>query len=124
MAETDIRDILFALREDTEKALRAAEEKYLGAVACGLWILKPDYLEDSKKAGKWLNEEDYEWTETDKKSRIDGSSIRKWREKGGKAFADSKYISYLSFHLELFLLVILYQVVRNGKELSNHLVEW
>ena len=74
--------------------------------------------------GKWLNEEDYEWTETDKKSRIDGSSIRKWREKGGKAFADSKYISYLSFHLELFLLVILYQVVRNGKELSNHLVEW
>ena len=39
--------------------------------------------------GKWLNEEDYEWTETDKKSRIDGSSIRKWREKGGKALARS-----------------------------------
>lgn len=32
MAETDIRDILFALREDTEKALRAAEEKYIGSV--------------------------------------------------------------------------------------------
>ena len=66
-------------------------EKYLGAVACGMWILKPDYLRDCKKAKRWPNEEVYEWTETDEKSKIDGPSIRKWREKGGNAFSQSKY---------------------------------
>lgn len=67
-------------------------EKYLGAVACGLWVLKPDYLEDCKKEGKWLNEEEYEWKEAESNSKIDGSSIHKWREKGGKAFENAKLL--------------------------------
>lgn len=57
-----------------------------------MWILKPDYLVDCKKEKKWLNEENYEWSELSEKSKIHGSSIRKWREKGGHAFANSKYL--------------------------------
>ena len=67
-------------------------EKYLGAVACGLWVLKPEYLEDCAKEGKWLDEEPYEWSETSEKSRIVGSSISRWRKRGGGAFNDTKWI--------------------------------
>ena len=56
-----------------------------------MWVLKPDYLEASKKIGKWANEEDYEWCEVDPKSRIDGASIRHWRKEGGTAFVGARY---------------------------------
>ena len=29
-------------------------EKFLGAIACGMWILKPTYLDACEKAGKWF----------------------------------------------------------------------
>jgi len=36
-------------------------EKYLAAIASGVWVLKPEYMEESIKQGKFVNEEDYEW---------------------------------------------------------------
>ena len=36
-------------------------EKFLASVARGLWVLSYDYLEQSLKAGRFLNEEDFEW---------------------------------------------------------------
>ena len=67
-------------------------EKFLGAVAKGIWILKPEYLYDSEKAGYWLNEEDYEWKQTNPKSRIDGSSIERWRQQQGHAFQNKRFL--------------------------------
>lgn len=67
-------------------------EKYLGAVACGLWILKPEYLEASRAAGRWVNEEEYEWSTADSKSNISGNSIRRLRKEGGIVFKGAKYI--------------------------------
>ena len=36
-------------------------EKYMASVAKGLWVLSCSYLEESTKAGRFLNEEDFEW---------------------------------------------------------------
>eukprot|EP00947_MAST-08B_sp_MAST-8B-sp1_P004737 g4737.t1 len=36
-------------------------EKYLGACAAGLWVLRAAYLADSLAAGRFLPEEPYEW---------------------------------------------------------------
>ena len=36
-------------------------EKFLSSVARGLWVLSYDYLEQSLKTGRFLNEEDFEW---------------------------------------------------------------
>ena len=66
-------------------------EKFLGAIACGMWILKPSYLDDCEKAGKWLSEEAYEWYEVDPKSRIDGAIIRRRRIEGSSLFAGARY---------------------------------
>ncbi|CAF2125652.1 unnamed protein product [Brassica napus] len=56
-------------------------EKFFAAAASGSWILKTDYVADSKEAGKLLPEEPYEWHGTGLSA--DGSisleSPRKWR---------------------------------------------
>ncbi|KAL3691050.1 hypothetical protein R1sor_004701 [Riccia sorocarpa] len=36
-------------------------EKFLAAAAAGRWILKPEYLQASRDAGRFLEEEEYEW---------------------------------------------------------------
>ena len=66
-------------------------EKFLGAIACGMWILKPTYLDAYEKAGKWVSEEAYEWCEVDPKSRIDGSVIRRRRIEGSPVFVGARY---------------------------------
>ena len=38
-----------------------ASEKTLSAIAAGIWILKPNYIQDSMKAGRLLSEVDYQW---------------------------------------------------------------
>ena len=67
-------------------------EKYLGAVTLGMWILQPSYLEECKKAGRWIDEESFEWRETVPNSKIDGASIRRLREEGGKIFNGARYV--------------------------------
>ncbi|XP_064646141.1 uncharacterized protein LOC135499324 [Lineus longissimus] len=37
-------------------------EKFLAACATGKWIVTSKWLLDSAKKGKWLNEDDYEWS--------------------------------------------------------------
>ena len=66
-------------------------EKFLGAIACGMWILKPTYLDVCEKAGRWVYEEAYEWCEVDPKSRIDGAIIRRRRTEGLPVFAGARY---------------------------------
>lgn len=66
-------------------------EKYLGAVAMGLWILRPSYLDACKAAGTWIDEEAFEWRELDENSVIDGQSICRLRMEGGKVFAGARY---------------------------------
>ncbi|XP_069747447.1 SMC5-SMC6 complex localization factor protein 1 isoform X4 [Narcine bancroftii] len=36
-------------------------EKFLAACAAGKWVLSKDYIHDSVKYGRWLNEIQYEW---------------------------------------------------------------
>ena len=67
-------------------------EKFLGAVACGLWVLRPEYLEAGRNAGRWLPEEAFEWREVNKSSRIDGESIRRLREEGGVVFKGARWV--------------------------------
>ncbi|KAK8824812.1 hypothetical protein WA538_005478, partial [Blastocystis sp. DL] len=67
-------------------------EKFLGAVACGLWVLRPEYLEASRNAGRWLPEEAFEWREVNKSSRIDGESIRRLRKEGGVVFKGARIV--------------------------------
>lgn len=38
-----------------------ASEKFLAASAAGKWILPPEYVLDSGKHGRWLNEQSYQW---------------------------------------------------------------
>ncbi|XP_018472748.1 BRCT domain-containing protein At4g02110 isoform X2 [Raphanus sativus] len=56
-------------------------EKFFAAAASGSWILKTDYVADSKEAGKLLPEEPYEWHSTDLSAdgTISLESPRKWR---------------------------------------------
>ena len=65
-------------------------EKHLGAVACGLWVLKPEYVEKCRNEGRWVDEEEFEWRESDREGKIDGASIRFWREQKKKAFEGAK----------------------------------
>eukprot|EP00002_Diphylleia_rotans_P037777 TRINITY_DN8484_c0_g1_i3.p1 TRINITY_DN8484_c0_g1~~TRINITY_DN8484_c0_g1_i3.p1 ORF type:complete len:847 (+),score=115.92 TRINITY_DN8484_c0_g1_i3:54-2594(+) len=62
-------------------------QKYLGALSCGRWILRKDYIYESSKSGYFLQEEPFEWSEEaiDKKScKADTKSLasaaRRWRE--------------------------------------------
>ncbi|XP_010424668.1 PREDICTED: BRCT domain-containing protein At4g02110-like [Camelina sativa] len=56
-------------------------EKFFAAAASGSWILKTDYVADSKEAGKLLPEEPYEWHSTGLSAdgAINLESPRKWR---------------------------------------------
>ncbi|KAL0712200.1 hypothetical protein Bca4012_019178 [Brassica carinata] len=56
-------------------------EKFFAAAASGSWILKTDYVADSKEAGKLLPEEPYEWHSTGLSAdgTISLESPRKWR---------------------------------------------
>ncbi|KAG7553271.1 BRCT domain [Arabidopsis thaliana x Arabidopsis arenosa] len=56
-------------------------EKFFAAAASGSWILKTDYVADSKEAGKLLQEEPYEWHSTGLSAdgAINLESPRKWR---------------------------------------------
>ena len=49
----------------------SASPKCLATVASGKWLLKDKYLEDSVRAGYFLGEEEYEWTETPKQQLKD-----------------------------------------------------
>lgn len=70
-------------------------EKHLGAVACGLWVLKPEYVEKCRNEGRWVDEEEFEWRESDREGKIDGASIRFWREQKKKAFEGAKCVLLL-----------------------------
>ncbi|KAK8816505.1 hypothetical protein WA556_001449 [Blastocystis sp. ATCC 50177/Nand II] len=63
-------------------------EKFLGSVACGLWVVKPSYLDECQKQGRFVEEGEFEWRDVEPGCNIDGGSIRRWRERGGKAFQD------------------------------------
>jgi topoisomerase (DNA) II binding protein 1 len=39
----------------------AREEKLLGSLAAGLWVLHPAYIKQSSEAGRFLPEENFEW---------------------------------------------------------------
>ncbi|CAA7013127.1 unnamed protein product [Microthlaspi erraticum] len=56
-------------------------EKFFAAAASGSWILKTDYVADSKEAGKLLAEEPYEWhsSEPSTDRAISLEAPRKWR---------------------------------------------
>uniref|UniRef100_W5M0D4 SMC5-SMC6 complex localization factor 1 n=1 Tax=Lepisosteus oculatus TaxID=7918 RepID=W5M0D4_LEPOC len=48
-------------------------EKFLAACAAGIWVLRPEYVTESARAGRWLAEEPREW----------GSPARRWRGQAG-----------------------------------------
>lgn len=52
-------------------------EKYLGGLARGAWLLKPEYVAACINAGDMVDEQPFEW---------DGPGPRYWRQKGGRAF--------------------------------------
>ncbi|KAF3773367.1 BRCT domain-containing protein [Nymphaea thermarum] len=56
-------------------------EKFFAAAAAGRWILKTDYLTASSQAGKFLNEEPFEWYKTglSEDGAINLEAPRKWR---------------------------------------------
>lgn len=57
-------------------------EKYLAACAAGIWVLRPEYMDECQKAGKWLPEADWEWqggwTDTGEEAAIKAAP-RNWR---------------------------------------------
>ena len=59
-------------------------------MACGLWILRPDYIKACEQAGRWVDEAAFEWTTVDPKSKIEGASISKWRKRRARAFEKAK----------------------------------
>ncbi|CAM6095045.1 unnamed protein product [Calypogeia fissa] len=75
-------------------------EKFLAGAAAGRWILKPEYLEASRKAGKFLEEEAFEWyyEGTNDKGTISLLAPRKWRisvaTSGVRAFHGLRVLFY------------------------------
>ncbi|PKA56673.1 BRCT domain-containing protein [Apostasia shenzhenica] len=75
-------------------------EKFFAAAAAGRWILKPDYLGASSEAGKFLDEEPFEWHKNGLTAdgAISLEAPRKWRtlrEKTGHgAFYGMRIIIY------------------------------
>ncbi|KYM95649.1 DNA topoisomerase 2-binding protein 1-A [Cyphomyrmex costatus] len=71
-------------------------EKMLGSIASGKWILHCSYLQDSKREGRFLDEEEYEWGNPKSKNKIPvssgelenaiGAAIYRWRLKLQKDF--------------------------------------
>ncbi|TGZ37603.1 DNA topoisomerase 2-binding protein 1 [Temnothorax longispinosus] len=45
-------------------------EKMLGSIAAGKWVLHCSYLRDSEQAGRFLDEEEYEWGNPKNKDKI------------------------------------------------------
>ena len=66
-------------------------EKYLGAVACGLWVVKPSFLTACEQAGTWVDETPFEWDEAAADSHIDPACIRRRRREGGGAFQGARW---------------------------------
>ncbi|CAG5128098.1 unnamed protein product [Candidula unifasciata] len=58
-------------------------EKFLGACVRGLWVLPPEYIEDSYEVGIWLKEEDYDH-KFDHKSHSLVGAARRWRRRISK----------------------------------------
>ncbi|XP_018314728.1 DNA topoisomerase 2-binding protein 1-A isoform X2 [Mycetomoellerius zeteki] len=66
-------------------------EKMLSSIASGKWILHCSYLQDSKREGRFLDEEEYEWGNPKNKNKIPepnselenaiGAAVYKWRLK-------------------------------------------
>ncbi|KAG6551650.1 hypothetical protein Mapa_006736 [Marchantia paleacea] len=56
-------------------------EKFLAGAAAGRWILQPEYVEASRKAGMFVDEEKYEWfgEGINEKGTISLQAPRKWR---------------------------------------------
>ncbi|KAH3887490.1 uncharacterized protein LOC127843697 [Dreissena polymorpha] len=71
------------------------EEKFLGALASGKWVVHADYVYDSHRAGEFLDEEQYEWCcdrilgkyEVNKEIAF---ASRRWRIMLGAAFSGWK----------------------------------
>nr|CAB3455367.1 unnamed protein product [Digitaria exilis] len=57
-------------------------EKFFAAAAAGRWILKPDYLTACNEAGKFLEEEPFEWhgSGINSSDTISLDAPRKWRQ--------------------------------------------
>ncbi|KAJ7977644.1 BRCT domain-containing protein [Quillaja saponaria] len=75
-------------------------EKFFAAAASGRWILKTDYLAASSQAGKFLQEEPYEWHKNglSQDGAINMEAPRKWRllreRTGHGAFYGMRIIVY------------------------------
>ncbi|OVA02555.1 BRCT domain [Macleaya cordata] len=75
-------------------------EKFFAAAASGRWILKTDYLTASNQAGKFLEEEPYEWFKNglSEDGAINLEAPRKWRllreRTGHGAFYGMRIIIY------------------------------
>ncbi|KAL5560980.1 hypothetical protein UlMin_030727 [Ulmus minor] len=76
------------------------KEKFFAAAASGRWILKTDYLTASNEAGRFLEEEPYEWHENalNEDGAINLEAPRKWRllreRTGHGAFYGMRVIIY------------------------------
>ncbi|KAI3968714.1 hypothetical protein MKX01_028864 [Papaver californicum] len=75
-------------------------EKFFAAAASGRWILKTDYLTACNQAGKFVEEEPYEWSKTglNEEGTISLEAPRKWRQlkerTGHGAFYGMRIIIY------------------------------
>ncbi|MCL7030069.1 hypothetical protein MKW94_020816 [Papaver nudicaule] len=75
-------------------------EKFFAAAASGRWILKTDYLTACNQAGKFVEEEPYEWSKTglNEEGTISLEAPRKWRQlkerTGHGAFHGMRIIVY------------------------------
>ena len=55
-------------------------EKFLASVAAGKWVLHKSYLEASREAGCFVNEEEHEWGTEAEPSKLTIAACR-WRRK-------------------------------------------
>lgn len=55
-------------------------EKWLAACAAGKWVLTKEYVIDSVKSGRWLDEATYEWSCAFEKNSQIKSAPKRWRE--------------------------------------------
>ena len=58
-------------------------EKFLASVAAGKWVLHKSYLEASREAGLFVQEEDHEWGTEKEPSKLT-MAVRRWRKKLSK----------------------------------------
>ncbi|KAJ8285477.1 hypothetical protein GJAV_G00027230 [Gymnothorax javanicus] len=57
-----------------------ASEKFLAACASGIWIVKPEYVQDSERNGAWLPEEPYELDLASRSPSV-SNPICTWRQR-------------------------------------------